>query len=209
MRQKNLMKKKLLATLLALLLIPVLCGILFMRLAPAQQAHILHALLPKAHGLSQRQIELLAAPPLPAHARISRLVVHKNLREMMAYDDSGQLLKTYPIALGGNPIGHKQFEGDRRTPEGIYRINDRNPNSGYHLNLGVSYPNAADRRHAAAWGKPPGGDIKIHGLPNNMGKLGASHLLRDWTDGCIAVTNPEMDELFRAVIHNAVIEILP
>ncbi len=90
MRQKNLMKKKLLATLLALLLIPVLCGIIFMRLAPAQQAHILHALLPKAHGLSQRQIELLAAPPLPAHARISRLVVHKNLREMMAYDDSGQ-----------------------------------------------------------------------------------------------------------------------
>ena len=207
--KKKPMKKKLLVALLVLLLIPVAGGILFMRLAPTQQAQLLHTLPPAASGLSQRQVELLAAPPLPAHARISSLVVRKGLREMMAYDASGQLLKTYPIALGGNPIGHKQFEGDRRTPEGLYRINDRNPNSRYHLNLGVSYPNAADRRHAAALGKPPGGDIKIHGLPNGMGEWGASHLLRDWTDGCIAVTNPEMNELFRAVVHNAEIEILP
>ena len=165
--------------------------------------------LPQDTGLSQRQQTLLQQAALPDDAVIARLVVRKGAREMDAFDGNGKLLKTYPVSLGFQPQGHKQFEGDGKTPEGRYTINDRNPNSGYHLNLGVSYPNASDRRHAAALGKPPGGDIKIHGLPNNMGKLGASHLLRDWTDGCIAVTNPEMDELFRAVIHNAVIEILP
>lgn len=160
-------------------------------------------------GLSKRQQSLLQQPPLPVGTVISRLVVRKGAREMDAYDAAGVLLKTYPIALGFNPVGHKQFEGDGKTPEGIYTINDRNPNSGYHKNLGVSYPNDADRAYAAQHGKSAGGDIKIHGLRNGVGELGANHLRRDWTHGCIAVTNAEIDELFQYVKHNAQIEILP
>ena len=120
-------------------------------------------------------------------------------REMDAYDAQGRLLKTYPVALGFNPVGHKQFEGDGKTPEGRYPINDRNPNSGYHKNLGVSYPNDADRAYAAAQGKSAGGDIKIHGMRNGMGAIGAQHLHRDWTHGCIAVTAGEIDELYALV----------
>ena len=82
--------------------------------------------------------------PLPEDAVIDRLVVHKSKRTMSAYSQ-GKLLKTYPISLGKQPVGHKQFEGDGKTPEGKYRINERNPNSGYHKNLGVSYPNEADK----------------------------------------------------------------
>ena len=127
----------------------------------------------------------------------------------LVFNSSGKLLKTYPVSLGFQPQGHKQFEGDGKTPEGRYTINDRNPNSGYHKNLGVSYPNAQDKAYAQAQGKSPGGDIKIHGLPNGSGSIGARHLLRDWTNGCIAVTDPEVDELFRLVKPNAEIEILP
>ena len=119
------------------------------------------------------------------------------------------MLKTYPIALGKQPVGHKHFEGDGKTPEGKYRINDRNPNSAYHKNLGVSYPNEADKAYAAAQGKSPGGLIKIHGIKNGWGSIGKRHLQRDWTDGCIAVTDEEIDELYRSVKHNAEIEILP
>lgn len=101
--------------------------------------------------------------PLPEDTVIDRLVVHKSKRTMSAYYQ-GTLLKTYPISLGKQPVGHKQFEGDGKTPEGKYRINERNPNSGYHKNLGVSYPSEADKAYAAAQGKSPGGLIKIHGM---------------------------------------------
>ena len=146
--------------------------------------------------------------PLPENAVIDRLVVHKSKRTMSAYS-KGKLLKTYPIALGKQPVGHKHFEGDGKTPEGKYRINDRNPNSAYHKNLGVSYPNDADKAYAAAQGKSPGGLIKIHGIKNGWGSIGKKHLQRDWTNGCIAVTDEEIDELYRSVKHNAEIEILP
>lgn len=119
------------------------------------------------------------------------------------------MLKIYPIALGFNPIGRKQFQGDGKTPEGVYRINERNPNSAYHKNLGISYPNAADKAYAAGQGKAPGGLIKIHGLPNGQGFIGRQHLRLDWTDGCIAVTDDEIDELYRSVVHNAPIDIRP
>ena len=146
--------------------------------------------------------------PLPEDAVIDRLVVHKSKRTMSAYSQ-GKLLKTYPISLGKQPVGHKHFEGDGKTPEGKYRINERNPNSGYHKNLGVSYPNEADKAYAAAQGKSPGGLIKIHGMINGWGFIGKKHLQKDWTNGCIAVTDEEIDELYRSVKHNAEIEILP
>jgi len=140
---------------------------------------------------------------------IDKLIVYKSKRQMMAYQN-GMLLKTYTIALGKNPSGHKQYEGDCRTPEGKYTINDRNPNSGYHKNLGISYPNATDKINAKKLGKPVGGDVKIHGLRNGVaGYLSKLHRFTDWTNGCIAVTNKEVDELYEAVKPGAVIEINP
>lgn len=146
---------------------------------------------------------------LAADAKIDFLLVEKSKRTMKAYNGT-QLLKTYKISLGGNPIGHKIFEGDEKTPEGIYSINDRNTHSAYHKNLGVSYPNQTDREKAKQLGKSPGGDIKIHGLPDGiLSKLDKFHRFFGWTNGCIMVTNAEIDELYEAVVPNAKIEIRP
>lgn len=150
---------------------------------------------------------LCPGKPLPKGKTIDKLVVYKSKRKMEAYSE-GKLLKTYTIALGKNPVGHKQFEGDNKTPEGIYTINARNPKSGYHKNLGVSYPNTSDKAYAEKQGKSPGGHIKIHGLRNDSGYIGKFHRFKDWTAGCIAVTNAEVDELYTAVEENAVIELL-
>jgi len=145
--------------------------------------------------------------PLPKGTIIDKLVVYKSKRKMEAYSE-GKILKTYAIALGKNPVGHKQFEGDNKTPEGLYIINARNPKSGYHKNLGVSYPNTADKAYAEKQGKSPGGHIKIHGLRNDSGYIGKFHRFKDWTAGCIAVTNAEVDELYTAVKKDAEIIIL-
>lgn len=144
---------------------------------------------------------------LPSNANITRLIVFKSKRQMWAYDQD-RLVKIYPISLGTVPVGHKQFEGDNKTPEGVYHINERNPNSSYHKNLGTSYPNAEDKAYAQSQGKSAGG-FKIHGLPNRFLDIGRQHLRLDWTDGCIAVTNNEIDELFKAVVDNAEIDIRP
>lgn len=152
---------------------------------------------------------LLPEKKLPEGTKIDYLLVEKSERVMKAYNGD-KLMKTYKISLGRNPEGHKVFEGDQKTPEGIYSINDRNPNSDYHKNLGVSYPNDTDRKKAKALGKSPGGDIKIHGLRNGgFGVIKKLHRLSDWTNGCIAVTDGEIDELFEAVVPNAKIEIIP
>ncbi|MDQ8006655.1 MAG: L,D-transpeptidase family protein [Pedobacter sp.] len=152
---------------------------------------------------------LLPEKKLLEGTKIDYLLVEKSERTMKAYSGD-KLIKTYKISLGGNPDGHKVFEGDQKTPEGIYVINDRNPNSGYHKNLGVSYPNDTDRAKAKALGKSPGGNIKIHGLRNGgFGIIKKLHRFTDWTNGCIAVTNGEVDELYEAVVPNAKIEIRP
>ena len=127
---------------------------------------------------------------------------------MLAYS-KGHLIKTYRISLGRNPIGHKEYEGDKKTPEGHYYINDKNPNSGYHKNLGILYPNKEDIENAKRLGKPVGGDVKIHGLRNGIGFLGKFHRWYDWTMGCIALTNEEIDELYNAVAIGTQIEIKP
>lgn len=143
---------------------------------------------------------------LPSGKTINRLVVYKSKRKMEAWRGD-ELLKTYTISLGKDPVGHKQFEGDCKTPEGIYHIDGRNPNSAFYKNLGISYPNADDIAHTEKLGKPPGGDIKIHGLRNGRGYRGKLHRFKDWTAGCIAVTNPEMEELYEAVEDGAEVEI--
>jgi murein L,D-transpeptidase YafK len=143
---------------------------------------------------------------LPKGSKIDSIVVIKSKRQLLAYS-KGNLLKIYKIALGREPIGAKQFEGDRKTPEGVYYINDKNPNSGWHKNLGISYPNQKDIKNGNDKGKSAGGNIKIHGLQNGKGYIGKLHRLQDWTLGCIAVTNEEVDELYCAVEIGAKIEI--
>ena len=139
---------------------------------------------------------------------INKIVVLKAKRQMLVYS-RGILLKSYQVSLGAESIGHKEFQGDKKTPEGIYYINDKNPNSGWHKNLGVSYPNKIDQLHAKKTGKSAGGDIKIHGMNKNTAFLGKFHRWFDWTLGCIAVTNEEIDELYQAVKIGTPIEIKP
>jgi len=143
---------------------------------------------------------------LPEGTKIDKLVICKSKRELYAYSN-GQLIKIYQISLSSEPVGAKEFEGDKKTPEGLYTINDKNANSSFHKNLGISYPNPSDIEHAKRLGKPTGGDIKIHGLRNMAGFVGKFHRLHDWTLGCIALTNSEIDELYNATEIRTPIEI--
>jgi murein L,D-transpeptidase YafK len=150
----------------------------------------------------------LPEPALPSTKKIDTLIVIKHKGIMEAYADD-ELIKTYKVSIGQHPVGDKEFEGDKKTPEGSYRINDKNPNSGYYKNLGVSYPNAGDIKEAKAKGLSPGGEIKIHGLKNGIGFIGKFHRFINWTAGCIAVTNEEMDELYEAIEVDTPIIIKP
>lgn len=122
---------------------------------------------------------------------------------------AGRPYKRYSVSLGGNPAGHKLREGDQRTPEGDYILDWRNPDSRFYKSIHLSYPNEQDKREAEARGVPPGGLIMIHGLRNGFGWLGPFAKLRDWTQGCIAVTNPEMEEIWRAVADGTPVRIEP
>ncbi|HJT81489.1 MAG TPA: L,D-transpeptidase family protein [Chthoniobacterales bacterium] len=145
---------------------------------------------------------------LPDNPTIDRMVVEKSARKLSVFRD-GKLWKTYAVALGGNPIGHKQEEGDMKTPEGVYTIDYRNPQSDFHLALHVSYPSAEDTARAAERGVSAGGDIMIHGLPNGQGSMADAYRNRDWTLGCIAVTDEEIEELWRITPDGTPIEIRP
>ena len=146
--------------------------------------------------------------PLPKGTAIDRIVAEKSARRLSIFRE-GKQLKTYRVALGRNPIGPKQQEGDMKTPEGIYQIDYRNPHSDYHLALHVSYPSAEDISRAAERGVQPGFDIMIHGLPNGRGWIGAFHRRSDWTAGCIALTDAEIEELWRVTPDGTTIEIRP
>lgn len=139
---------------------------------------------------------------------IDRIEIFKSRRSMLVYEQD-RLVRKYRIALGKQPVGPKRFEGDLKTPEGSYLINGRNSQSKFYKNLGISYPDALDVAYAERHGKSAGGDIKIHGIRNGQGWKGRFHRLRDWTAGCIAVTNREMDELFAEVADGAVVNIHP
>lgn len=137
-----------------------------------------------------------------------RVVVEKKARQM-ALLSKGQVLKTYRVALGLEPEGAKVQQGDNRTPEGIYVIDFRNNKSRFHLSLHVSYPNSLDVARAKRLGVSPGGDIMIHGIGKKFGWIGKSHAESDWTNGCIAVTNDEIEEIWGLVPNGAVVEIMP
>lgn len=148
------------------------------------------------------------APPLPPDVRADLVRVEKRARTLTLFR-SGEALRSYPVSLGGDPVGHKRREGDERTPEGRYVLDYRNPASAAHRSIHVSYPDWADVARARAEGVPPGGMIMVHGITNGLGWLGRLHRLWDWTDGCIAVTNAEMDEIWNAVPDGTPIEIRP
>ncbi|WP_227676338.1 L,D-transpeptidase family protein [Psychrobacter arenosus] len=139
--------------------------------------------------------------------KIDKVVVDKSSRNM-ALLSQGEVVRSYRIALGDNPQGHKREEGDERTPEGIYTLDYKNENSIAHRSIHISYPNAADKADAASRGVSPGGDIMIHGQMNGFGSLANIMQQRDWTNGCIAVTNEEMDEIMSVVELGTPIEIV-
>ena len=141
-------------------------------------------------------------------SKANRILVDKSERTLILYRN-GQPLRTYPISLGLNPLGHKQYEGDRRTPEGIYRIDARNSDSSYYLSLRISYPNRRDVQSAQKKGRDPGGQIMIHGSPNGRLIKTSANYSYDWTDGCIAVSNAAMEEIWRMVEVGTLIEIAP
>ncbi|WII70641.1 L,D-transpeptidase family protein [Bdellovibrio sp. 22V] len=142
--------------------------------------------------------------------KVDRLLVSKDRREMYLMKDE-VVLKTYKVAFGLQPRGHKQFEGDNKTPEGIYYIDGKNPQSAYYLSLHVSYPNKSDVEFARSKGKSPGGDIMVHGFPNpsrpDFRNFVQGFHPYNWTAGCIAVTDSEMYEIYNIVDVGTVIEI--
>jgi murein L,D-transpeptidase YafK len=137
-----------------------------------------------------------------------KIVVHKNERRLYLMRH-GEVLRSYHIALGLMPEGRKERAGDFRTPEGRYQLVQRNPRSDYFLSIQVSYPNDDDRRRAHHYGWDPGGSIMIHGMPNMLRHPPDYYATRDWTDGCIAISNSDMVELWLMTEDNTPIEILP
>lgn len=134
---------------------------------------------------------------------VTQVMVYKASRRMELWHHD-RLLRVFHVDLGGNPYGHKEREGDRRTPEGNYIIDRRNPNSRFHLSIGLDYPNEADKEHARENGWRPGGDIFIHGRgPEFQNARG------DWTDGCIAVSDREMEDIYAMVRDGTPIHISP
>jgi murein L,D-transpeptidase YafK len=145
---------------------------------------------------------------LPPRAKADSVLVLKKQRSLTLLSQ-GEVLKTYKVALGGDPIGAKARLGDHKTPEGTYVLDRRNAHSRFYRSIHISYPNAKDLAAARKLGVSPGGDVYVHGLPNGYGWVKGGHRMKDWTDGCIAVTNEEMDEIWRVVPDGTSIEIKP
>jgi L,D-peptidoglycan transpeptidase YkuD (ErfK/YbiS/YcfS/YnhG family) len=154
------------------------------------------------------EAQILALRTEPPAKGADKVLIEKKARRLTLLA-KGAVIKTYKIALGGNPVGPKERQGDNKTPEGTYLINSRNRDSAYHLSLRISYPNAKDRMRAKALGVAPGGNIMIHGIKNGLAQIGAAHAAMDWTEGCIAVTNQEMEEIFQLVPNGTLVEIKP
>ncbi len=158
----------------------------------------------KENEIIAQKKEALALQKGPA----DRILIEKKERRLTLIS-KGRVLKTYKIALGGNPDGPKERQGDNKTPEGIYVIDSRNSDSRYHLSLHISYPNEKDKKRAKQRGVSPGGDIMIHGIKNGFSWVGDLHTEVDWTKGCIAVTDEEIEEIDRLSPHGTIVEIRP
>lgn len=158
----------------------------------------------KENEMIKLQKEIFALQKEPA----DKILIEKKERRLTLIS-KGKMLKTYQIALGGNPNGPKVWQGDNKTPEGTYVIDSRNKNSRYHRSLHVSYPNEKDKKLAKELGVSPGGDIMIHGIKNGFSWVGDLHTEVDWTKGCIAVTDEEIEEIDKLVPNGTIVEIRP
>ncbi|HEY9245396.1 MAG TPA: L,D-transpeptidase family protein [Candidatus Methanoperedens sp.] len=158
----------------------------------------------KENEISTLQKEIFAIQKGPA----DKILIEKKERRLTLIS-KGKALKTYKIALGGNPNGPKERQGDNKTPEGIYIIDSRNKDSRYHRSLHISYPNEKDKKRARELGVSPGGDIMIHGIKNGFSWTGDFHADVDWTKGCIAVTDEEIEEIYKLVPNGTAVEIRP
>jgi murein L,D-transpeptidase YafK len=147
--------------------------------------------------------------PLPLNVKAHRLLVLKQQHQLLLLDGGDNVIKIYAVAIGRGGLAPKERLGDHRTPVGIYQIDHRKLDSRFHRALHVSYPNDSDRQRASKLGVNPGGDIMIHGLMNGLGWLGPLHRMVDWTDGCVAVTNAEIEEIWSAVPDGTPVEIRP
>jgi tetratricopeptide (TPR) repeat protein len=182
----------------------------------AQQTEIgtlRHELKSKENEITtlQKKIEVLEqkVTDFAIHKRsVDKILVEKKERRLMLIS-KGEVLKTYKIALGGNPIGPKERQGDNKTPEGTYCIVSRNRDSLYHRSLHISYPNERDKKRAKELGVAPGGNIMIHGIKNGFSWVGDAQSEADWTKGCIAVTDEEIEEIDRLAPNGTVVEIRP
>jgi murein L,D-transpeptidase YafK len=151
---------------------------------------------------------LNVASVFASDVNVDKVIIEKKARRLtLLY--KGQKIRVYQVALGRNPDGPKEREGDNKTPEGIYTVDSRNNKSRYHLSLHLSYPNPQDIQRAKSLGVSPGGNIMIHGIMNGLGWVGGLHRLLDWTKGCVAVTNPEIDEIAQLVPNGTTVEIQP
>lgn len=148
------------------------------------------------------------AAPLLARGSIDSIVVEKSERRLTLFS-AGQAVRSYRVALGQNPVGAKRVQGDSRTPEGLYVIDRRNENSKYFRSLHISYPNAVDRFLASEKGYTAGGDVMVHGLAPEFADQGATHWKNDWTEGCVAISNEQMMEMWDAVLDGTPIRIKP
>jgi len=137
-----------------------------------------------------------------------KVVVEKGARKLHLLSN-GEAFRTFQIALGVEPVGTKEMEGDQRTPEGSYLLDERNPDSDYFLSIHISYPSAIERREAVARGVDPGGAIMIHGQPNAPTYSAAYYQKEDWTNGCIAVSNSDMIDIWLMTPNDVPIEIRP
>ena len=164
--------------------------------------------LAHADGLPQPQPAMLPLPALNTLPIVDRVVVHKGERRLLLMH-GGNIVRAYHVALGLNPIGQKERSGDFRTPEGTYRLERRNARSDYFLSIKVSYPNEVDLKRARSRHWDTGGSIMIHGLPNYLRHEPEYYVNHDWTDGCIAVSNADMTEIWMLTPDDVTIDILP
>jgi L,D-peptidoglycan transpeptidase YkuD (ErfK/YbiS/YcfS/YnhG family) len=161
----------------------------------------INALQKKIETLEQKIVALRTEPA-------DKVLIEKKERRLTLLS-RGEVIKSYKIALGGDPVGPKERQGDHKTPEGTYVIDSRNRDSSFHLSLHISYPNEKDKARAKRLGVSPGGDIMIHGIKNGLAWVGGAHAEVDWTKGCIAVADEEMEEIFKLVPNGTVVEIRP
>jgi len=157
----------------------------------------------------QKKIEELEQKVFALQKGPADKILIEKKRRRLTLISKGEVLKTYKIALGGNPIGPKERQGDNKTPEGTYIIDSRNKDSRYHLSLHISYPNEKDKQRAKELGVSPGGDIMIHGIKNGFSWVGDLHTEVDWTKGCIAVTDEEIVEIEKLAPNSTIVEIRP